>query len=98
MGDIKKMSENETKTKWYHKVFNFVNPLFSEDGESLSLGRIAFWIVLATAIPIWQTCSKDIQLYHFYTLAVLLGYNCYSKLTNPKFITFIKTIKGTDKE
>ena len=86
----------EAKTKWYQKVFNFIVPLFSENGKTLSLGRVSFWIVLGAAIPIWKNCNADIQLYHYYTLVLLAGYNCYSKLTNPKFITFIKTIKGTD--
>ena len=95
MGDIKMAEE---KTRWYKKIFNFIIPLFSEDGKSLSLGRVAFWVVLGAAIPIWKTCKLDIQLYHFYTLVLLAGYNMYSKLTNPKFITFIKTVKGTDKE
>lgn len=86
----------ETKTKWYQKVFRFFVSLVSEDGETLSLGRIAFWVVLAAAIPIWKTCNADIQLYHFYTLLLLAGYNSYSKLINPKFTTFIKVVRGID--
>ena len=87
----------EEKSKWYHKVFKFVVPLVSEDGETLSLGRVSFWIVLGVAIPLWKG-KLDIQLYHFYTLFLLAGYNCYSKLTNPKFIKFIETVKGIRKE
>ena len=86
----------EEKKKWYQKVFKFIIPLVSEDGETLSLGRVSFWIVLGVAVPIWKTCNADIQLYHFYTLLLLAGYNCYSKLINPKFIAFIKVVRGID--
>lgn len=86
------MSEDKKKIGF----LGYFTPLFCENGEGFSLGRVSFWLVLCTAIPIWKTCDKDIATYHFYTLGVLLLYNCYKKI--PMFIKLIKAWKGTDKD
>lgn len=76
--------------------FGYFKPLLCEGDEGFSLGRVAFWVVLFTAIPIWQNCDMDIKMYHFYTLLILLIYNCYKKLISPMTVKVIKAWKGTD--
>ena len=88
-----------------------IKSLVSDDGESLSLGRIAFWVILAKCLTIWEVVIDikekvgdvhnevlvtDIPIHLFYTLSALLLYCMYSKVTSPRFIKLIKAWKGTD--
>lgn len=75
-------------------IFNFIKPLFCDNGGGLSLGRIAFWIVLAPAVKIWwATALADIAIHHLYVLGFLLIYNSYKKI--PMFIELIRAWRGT---
>ena len=75
-------------------IKSFIRPLLCDNGGGMSLGRIAFWIVLAPAIKIWWECDKDIAINHLYVLGFLLIYNSYKKI--PMFIDLIHAWKGSD--
>ena len=74
----------------FKKLFNFVSPLYCEN-DSLSLGRVAFWMLLSPALKIWVQ-GDEIKTYHFYTIVIFLVYNFSKKV--PLFISLIEAWKG----
>lgn len=85
------MAEEKKKLGFW----GYLRPLVCDNGGGMSLGRIAFWIVLAPAIHTWWN-GTDIQIHHLYILGFLLIYNSYKRMN--MFISLIKAWKGTDKD
>lgn len=83
-------------------IWFYLKPLFCDNGGGMSLGRIAFWIVLIKAISVVEVINliegkamvTDIPQYLFYTLAVLLAYNLSKK--SDVFIKLIHAYNGND--
>ena len=54
----------------------FFKPLICEKGgESLSLGRVGFWIVFAVCLWHWTWLRQDVPEHLWLTLGVFLAYN-----------------------
>ena len=61
-------------------IWNFLIGLVSEDRETLSLARVAFWIAFYIACGTWLSGpTVDIPWYQFGFLAALLIYNLSKK-------------------
>lgn len=65
----------------WKNIWKALSGLVMEHGSGrFSVGRIAFWPVLVVALWEWGVNDREIQLYHFLTLVLLLVYNTGSKM------------------
>jgi len=74
-------------------IFNFIKPLFCDNGGGMSIGRLGLWFTMAPAIEIWYS-GNDIKENHLYVLVIFTVYNMYKKI--PQFIDLIKAWKGNN--
>jgi len=74
----------------WSKIFKALSGLVMEhDSGRFSVGRLAFWPVLIVALVEWGINDREIALYHFLTLVLLLVYN-----TGSKMLTVIREVKS----
>lgn len=52
--------------------------LFERGGDSVSVGRVAFWAVFILAMVLWAL-EKEVSVYQFLTMNFLLLYNLGKK-------------------
>ena len=83
--------------QWIKSIFNFVSPLFCEDGTP-SIGRVGLWVCL---YKIWTIVAisvdskvSDVPTNMLLLTMVFVAYNFSKK--KALFIDLIKAYKGTD--
>jgi hypothetical protein len=53
--------------------------IISEDGERVSLGRLAFWLIFMLCVGKYWLLGVDIPLYLFWSWSTLVAYNVLKK-------------------